>query len=264
MFETGTGTGSGSGSGSAQRGDDERAVRRARKRFARRAWARRWFAWRWLLSGALVLGVVAGSVWLVFFSSVLAVFDVTVEGVDVLDTRAIRVAAAVPMGEPLATVDLDAVAARVEDLAPVQAVDVSRSWPDKVRILVDERTAVAVVERDGALRGLDGDGVIFRDYQRAPSDLPLVKMSAKTRSDALAESAEVVAALPVDLARRVDFVEVKTVDTISLSLRRGRTIFWGSADDSADKARVIDVLLEAAPKATTYDVSVPGQPTTRR
>jgi cell division protein FtsQ len=87
-------------------------------------------------------------------------------------------------------------------------------------------------------------------------------MSAGTRSDALAETARVVSALPADLASRVDYVEVRTVDTISLHLRNGRDVLWGSADDSANKAEVLAVLLKQ--KASFYDVSVPGQPILKR
>ena len=248
----------------AQSSPDEQTIRIARKRFARRQRARRWLAWRGLVALFVVLAVVAGSVWLVFFSSVLSVADVNVEGNQVLDPRAVRRAAEVPTGEPLATVDLDAIAARVETLAAVRSVDVSRAWPDKVRIAIRERMPVAVVERDGVVHGLDKEGVIFTRYPSAPRDLPVVHIDAGTRSDALAEAATVVGVLPSDLAAKIDFVEVETIDTISLRMRNGRTIFWGSADDSENKAKVVEALLDAAPKASTYDVSVPGQPTTRR
>jgi cell division protein FtsQ len=53
---------------------------------------------------------------------------------------------------------------------------------------------------------------------------------------------------------------VQTVDQISLVLRDGRTVVWGSADESGLKAKVLAVLLRQ--RAQTYDVSVPGQPTT--
>ncbi|HSE09767.1 MAG TPA: FtsQ-type POTRA domain-containing protein [Nocardioidaceae bacterium] len=241
---------------------DERTVRIARKRFARRQWARRWLALRGVVVALAVLALLAGAGWLVFFSSALTVEAVEVKGVDVLGSGEVRRVAEVPMGKPLATAPLEAIAARVESLAPVKAVDVTRSWPDTVRIAVLEREAVAVVERDGAVRGLDEEGILFRSYPRVPAGLPVVRISAATRTEALAEAAQVIDALPGDLAARVDHLVVETVDSITLQLRNGRTIFWGSAADSDNKAAVLAVLLEQ--KASLYDVSVPAQPTIKR
>ena len=238
---------------------DDRTVRAARRRFTRRQWARRWLAWRRLLVLLTVVAAVTGGVWLVYFSSHLAVSDVEVVGNDVLSTVEVRRTAAVPAGEPLASIPVEAVAARVEGLAPVKVVDVSRAWPDTVRIALVEREAVAVVARDGEVRGLDADGVLFRSYPEPPAGLPVVRMSAGTRTEALAEAARVIDALPEALAGRVDHLAVETVDSISLRLRNGRTVFWGSADGSLTKADVLEVLLRQ--EASVYDVSVPGLPT---
>jgi cell division protein FtsQ len=243
-------------------GPDERTIRIARKRFARRQWARRWLAWRRLLAAVLVVGLVVGAVWTVFFSSLLAVSGVRVEGTTTLDAVSVRRAAAVPLGQPLATVNLGPITSRVEKLAAVRSVDVSRSWPHRVLISVRERQAVAVVERGGVLRGLDADGVIFRGYPSRPKSLPVLRMGNGTGADALAEAAKVAGALPATIARRVDYVEVRTVDTISLHLRSGRVVRWGSADDSAAKAEVLTALLRQ--KASLYDVSVAGQPIIRK
>jgi cell division protein FtsQ len=243
-------------------GDDtEHSVRLARKRFARRQWARRWLAWRVVVGLLAFVGLVAGVVWLVFFSSVLAVKGVQVEGTGVLDPREVRHVAAVPTGAPLASVDLEAVAARVEALAPIQDVDVSRAWPDRIRIDVTERVAVAVVDQAGVLHGVDEEGVMFRRYPSRPPSLPLLRVGAATQADALAEAARVVETLPAAIASRVEYVSVSTVDTISLRLRSGQTVQWGSADESGHKAEVLAVLLRQ--KASMYDVSVPGQPVTR-
>jgi cell division protein FtsQ len=241
---------------------EDPTVRSARRRFARRQWARRWLAWRVVLGAVVVLGGAVGLLWLVFFSSVLAVQGVQVEGTAVLDPREVRDVAAVPTGSPLAKVDLDAVAARVERLTPVAGVDVSRAWPDRIRIDVTERTAVAVVDHGGQLRGVDANGVMFRRYLSRPAHLPVLRIAASTRTAALAEAAEVVEVLPDPIAARVQYVMVNTVDTISLRLRSGQTVRWGSAEQSALKADVLAVLLEQ--KATVYDVSVPGQPVLRR
>jgi cell division protein FtsQ len=209
-----------------------------------------------------VVGGVGGLVWLFYFSSVLSVSGVKVDGSSGAQVAAVKRAAQVPFGSPLATVNLKAIKARVEDLAVVKKADISRSWPDQVRIDVTERTPVAVVERNGAFSALDEDGVLFRSYSSRPAGLPVVHMSVRTGADALAEAAQVAGVLPADLASEVDYVDVGTVDTISLHLRNGKTILWGSADDSANKAKVLAVLLQH--RASFYDVSVPGQPVLRR
>jgi cell division protein FtsQ len=243
---------------------DEKTVRLARRRFTRRQWARRWLAWRRVVVAVLLLVVLVTAGWLVFFSPVLAVSGVQVTGTRVLSPAVVRRAASVPLGTPVATVGLDAITARVERLPAVKSVDVSRSWPDRVRIDVVERRPVAVVEggRGTPLRGVDREGVLFRRFPSRPRTLPIVRMGAKTGTDALAEAATVAGSLPAGLARKVRYVQVQTVDTISLELRSGRTVRWGSADDSADKARVLDRLLGV--KASFFDVSVPGQPVIRR
>jgi cell division protein FtsQ len=234
---------------------------RIRKRFARRQWARRWLAWRVVVAGLLVAAAVAGVVWLVFFSSVLDVEDVEIEGNNMLTDDRLRRAAAVPTGEPLALADLDAIRARVEALPAVESVDVSREWPHAVLLDVTEREAVAVIDVDGRLRGMDETGVVFRTYATRPPGMPRIRVAADTRGEAMAEGAAVVRALPPAVAKRVDFVELRTVDQISLKLRDGRTVVWGSAEQSEDKARVLGPLLGI--EGTRYDVSVPGQPTVR-
>jgi cell division protein FtsQ len=235
---------------------------RTRRRFARRQWGRRWLAWKYVVAAVVLVVVVVSGMWLVYFSSVLAVQGVDVGGIRQLSAAQVRAAAAVPDGEPLARVDLDRIRSRVEAMAPVRSADVTREWPDRVRIDVQERRVVAVVEIGGALRGMDADGVVFTDYAKAPAGLPRVVTGSDTGSDALREAALVIASLPTDLQAKLDHVEVGTVDEIALELRDGRTVQWGSAEESDQKAEVLPVLLDRV-KASHYDVSVPGQPTTR-
>jgi cell division protein FtsQ len=236
------------------------ATIRSRKRFARRQWARRWLAWRRVVALLLLMALMVGAVWLFYFSDVLAVEDVEVQGTRTLSSEEVREVAAVPSGLPLARVDLDAIRARVEALAVVRDADVTRTWPDGVLVDVEERVAIAVIEIGGRTRGMDAEGVVFRDYPKPPPGMPQVRTSTDTRSDALREAALVVEALPTEISRRVDHVEVATIDQISLVLRDGKTVVWGSAEESDAKAEVLAGLLQQP--ASKYDVSVPAQPTT--
>lgn len=235
---------------------------RNRRRFARRQWARRWLTWKWVV-GLLGVAVLAGlGIWLLWFSSVLTAKNVTVTGTGYLSADDIRAAAAIGSEEPLISLDVGAVRNRVAALAPVDSVAVRRVWPDRVRIDVDERDAVAVVDIAGEIRGIDADGVVFRSYPSKPRNLPLVQAGTGARDEAITESAQVVSAMPATLARRIDHVEVETVDQITLVLRDGRTVVWGSAEKSEQKARVLEALLTTK-RAQEYDVSVPGLPTSR-
>lgn len=241
-------------------GGVDAATRRSRRAFARRQWARRWLTWKYVLAAVLALGLLAGSAWLVFFSRVLAVETVQVSGAERLAVAEVRGVADVQLGEPLARLDLQAVRARVEALALVRDAEVTRRWPDTVLIDVEERVAVAVVEIGGRARGLDAEGVVFDRFGPA-GDLPRVRTSPDPGRDALREAAAVVSSLPEDLAARVDYVQVETIDRISLVLRDERTVLWGSAEQSDLKAEVLAGLLRRP--GSTYDVSVPGQPTVR-
>lgn len=241
---------------------DDRRSRRTRRRFARRQWARRWLSLRYLLALVAFVALVSTSIWLVFFSATLQVKRVDVVGNQLLSDARLREVADIPLGDQLALVGLDRADARVGSLAEIKSVDVTRTWPDAVRISVVERTAVAVVELAGRIRGLDSDGIVFRDYKTAPRGMPRIRPGGAAGTDALKEAATVVSALPDDLVTRVDHVEVATVDQITLVMRDERQVLWGSAEESELKAQVIDRLL-AAEKAQVYDVSVPGNPTVR-
>jgi cell division protein FtsQ len=251
---------------SASEGPDgatvDRATRRSRRRFARRQWRRRWLAWRYLLAMVVVLALVVAGVYAVWFSSWLAVEDIDVSGAQTVTASDIRARSGIDEGEPLIRVDLAAAERRIGALAVVRDVSVSRQWPHGVLISIDERVAIAVVEIGGQLRGMDEDGVVFRSYKEAPPGLPRVETSIGTTSAALKEAAKVVSALPQDLSLQVDHVDVKTVDQISLVLKDGRVVIWGSADESDTKAEVAENLL-ANVQAQQYDVSVPSKPTTR-
>jgi cell division protein FtsQ len=241
--------------------DREETVTIAGRDLTRRRWARRLRRLRPFLYAALVLAAIGGSVWLVFYSSVVTVREVSVDGNQTISAVRVRAVAKVPMGRQLARVDLGAIRARVETIPAVKSVSVSRSWPHTVAISVTERTPVAVVDRGAGLQAVDEDGVLFGSYARRPSELPLVVTAPDVKSEALAEASRVVTSLRADIAADVDRVEVETVDRITLHLTGGRTVMWGSAENSDQKAAVLAVLLKQ--DAQEIDVSVPGRPTTR-
>ena len=242
-------------------GPDEETVRIARKDFRKRRNAGRWRLVRRLALALLVVGLVAGSVWVVFFSSYVTAREVDVVGSRTIPDARIERAANVPVGTPLARVDLNAIVKRLQPIDAVRYVKVARGWPHTVRITITERTAIAVIDQGSGLKALDSQGVSFGGYQARPKHLPLVRTDPGTPGEALKEGAKVVDSLPSRIAGRVDAVEVASVDEIKLVLRSGRKVIWGSAEDSDQKAEVLAVLLKQP--GNQIDVTVPGRPTTR-
>jgi cell division protein FtsQ len=245
----------------ASAGPDEETVRIARKDFLKRRHAGRWRRLRMIVLALLLVAAVSGSVWLVFFSSYVTARSVDVSGARTVAESRIKRAAEVPMGTPLARLDLNAIRTRVESIESVRRVEVSRSWPHTVHIVVTERTPIAVINQGKGLQALDSQGVLFGSYATRPRRLPLVRTEPSTSSEALVETGRVIDALPPQIAGRVDMVNVATVDKIELVLSNGRQVLWGSAENSDQKAEVLAVLLKRP--GQQIDVSVPGQPTTK-
>lgn len=232
--------------------------------FRRRRRAGRWRVFRRATALVLVLALLAGAAWLVLFSDYVTAERVEISGTTTIPDVRVRRAADVPTGTPLARVDLDRIRARVEAIPSVRAVEVSRSWPHAVRIVVQERQPVGVIERGGGLQALDAEGVLFGSYPSRPARLPLVEAGGGADTEALTEAGRVLASLPAPLLRRVDTVQVGSVDDVRLGLRGGPRVLWGSAASSAQKAEVLAAMMRHAARGVQeVDVSVPGRPTTR-
>lgn len=214
-----------------------------------------------VLIAVVVLALLAGGVWLVGFSSLLATKRVDVSSGETLDPDDVRSVAQVPLGEPLARQDVAEIAGRVATLRPVRWVEVTRTWPSTITITVLERTPVLAVPQSGSFQLIDDTGMSFRSVPAIPAEVVRADMDASNA--ALLSSAGVVAkALPNNLKKQVVKIQADSPDAIRLLLRNGAVVTWGSADDSALKASVTVALLKR--KAASYDVSAPHTPATTR
>jgi cell division protein FtsQ len=222
---------------------------------------------RWLL-GVLIVGLVCGSVWLIWFSTVLVATDVEVEGMTTLGADTIRAQAEVPLGVQLARLDTVAIETRVAQMQRIGQVDVRRRWPNTVLVSVKERVPVGWVMSDGGIRYVDRSGIDFRTVSKEPEHL--LEMRIETvdpliRQHALEAVARIVAFLRAeagDLYTQVRYVSAATQDSVHLRLTDERTVVWGSAERNEDKAVVLRPLLKV--DAERYDVSAPELPTTKR
>ncbi|MCE6993784.1 FtsQ-type POTRA domain-containing protein [Saccharothrix sp. S26] len=241
--------------GAANAGSRPAARRRPSSRRPSRAQAYRRKVVRRRVGAVLVMLVVTVVVCTVWFTPALGVREVQVRGILDLTADEVRAAAAVEPGTPLVRLDVDAVAGRVRELPRVAGVEVERVLPGTVRLTVDEREPVAVIKAPEGAHLVDVTGKDYATVVQPPVGLPELKVTP----DAVAAAVAVLTQLPESLRKDVSTVTADSPSDVRLALGGGREARWGSSDDTARKAAVLEVLLTR--KGSVFDVSSPELPT---
>jgi len=237
------------------------------------AWGRgrrprtRWRAAFFALAG---LAVVGGVGWALLGNRVFVVRSVTVTGTHLLAPAQVIAAANVLPGTPLMSVDAGSVTRRVEAISQVASATVTEDWPDHLVIAVTERVpAMAVRMTGGGYDLVDPTGVIVRWTKARPAALPVLATSLQ--GSALRGDPEVIAAggvlaeLQPWLAPQVAQLSAAAAPAgppqVTLDLRDGKTVRWGSVGDAAQKNRELAIFLTG--QAHDVDVSAPGTVVTK-
>jgi cell division protein FtsQ len=208
----------------------------------------------------LVLALLAGAGWLVGFSDVLAVERVEIRGAQRLTASSVRDAAAVPLGVPVARQDLTAIAGRVSTLPQIRSVEVSRSWPNTIRVVVVERRPVLGVREPEGFVLIDSHGVAFEIQPTLPKGVLQADVDPSNVA-VLVEVGTVAAAIPAALRGRVESLQATSRSSVMVVLSNGVRVNWGTGADSALKADIVLALLKRKP--STIDVSSPHNPAIR-
>lgn len=218
---------------------------------------------RWLIPIVIVVPIVLAAGWLLLFSPWLAVTQVQVtvsSAPDIagpLTADEVRAVAAVETGTPLLRVDTGAIEQRVAAMPQVASATVSRSWPDAIVIDVVRRAPVALVAGPAVYDVVDATGAVIRSVPAVEEGLPVVRATGAGLEVAVAVARE----LPEAIRSKVVGIEASTRNNVTLLLRNGSEVMWGSAEEGPFKAEVLAVLLKEV-DAKYYDVSAPGVPAT--
>src|SRR6202035_3097683 len=98
-----------------------------------------------VLTWGIVIAVLSvGLGLLLYFTPIMSVRNLVVDGLQALPRDEVVAAVAVPPGTPLLQVDTDKVANRVATIRRVASVRVQREYPSSLRVTVVERVPVAV------------------------------------------------------------------------------------------------------------------------
>lgn len=234
---------------------ERNSMSRAQRQELRAGQAKRRRRIAWII--ALVVVLVGGSgVYVVWYTSVLGLKEITVSGVDGAVADAVRAAAPPTDGSPMIKIDLGMVRRDILEVPQVSGVSVSRHWPGTLVIDVTPRVPVAVVSANGKLWLLDAGGTPYVTTPSVPKGLMTLRLATPGAGDpATLAGLAVAQQLPDPIAALVASISARTQYDISLELKDGRTVQWGDPTDGARKAQVLGPLL--AQPGTKFDISDP-------
>ncbi|MDQ0374428.1 cell division protein FtsQ/DivIB [Cellulomonas humilata] len=249
------------------------------ERFAERSRARRNLARRQVLMVAGSTVLVGALGWLLFFSPVLALdpAQVHIEGAGtVVAVDQVLDVVGAHATTPLPRLDTVRLRDEVLEVPGVREARVTREWPQGLAVVLVAREPVAAVPEQpgaatpGATPGqagfalLDMDGVQVGRVDAAPEGLPVVDVPVGDKRT-LSAVLTVLQQLPADLLAQVGDVSARTQDTVTMNLRDGVRVDWGSASETPLKIAVLSALRAspAAAGATVIDVSAPRLPITK-
>ena len=211
---------------------------------------------------ALVIALaVVGSAALVYFTPLLSVRTIAVAGASSVSEEEILDRLDVPVGLPLVRVDTAAAAQRVATIPALATVRVQRKYPSTVQVTVEERTPVAFFESPDGTQLLESSGGDFAIAPPPPGVVRLVTDNPVFGDPVTKDALAVLDTLPPLLRDQAGELRASTLSDISILLLDGRTVVWGSKDDSQRKAAVAIALLSQP--GQIFDVSSPDLPTTK-
>lgn len=227
-------------------------------------------SWRYRLGLAAIVAVAAGAGYLFWLrdSSLVAIDNVDVVGVT-SGERAEIVAELTRLGEGMTTLHVDR--ERIETAAAafptVDSVSLDPNFPHGLRIEVDERPPALLVSTGGREVPVAADGTLLNGVA-VPEDepLPVVEVNEIPAQGTLGgeplEQALVAGAAPEALRGLIEAVDHSDDAGVSVELRGGIPVRFGSGERAAEKwAAAAAVLADPKLDALTYlDVRVPERP----
>jgi cell division protein FtsQ len=150
----------------------------------------------------------------------------------------------------------------------IESISIISQPPHELQVRVVERTPISVVVTGGVGFLYDPSGIRL-GVATGSEKLPTIIITGDPKtSKNYTQAIDVLLSLPSSLLEKVAYIQAKTRDNVTMSLRGNarQTIIWGDSTQSALKSRVLKVLLFKTPARVpaTFDVSSPLTPSVIR
>lgn len=213
---------------------------------------------RWVLPA--LMAVVTVVVLILYFSPLLGVRGVEVDGNPTLSDDEVLRTAKIQPGTSMLRVDAGEVQERLAEMPKVAGAEVMLDWPSTVRIEITESTPAVYFRTRGGVRLVDSHGVAFETVQQPPRGVPELRVP-EVDGPATSAALGVLNALPEQVRGEVTAVQAEKPDSVWLQLTDDRVVEWGATEETGRKARILQPLLTRPGKV--YDVTTPELPTVR-
>jgi cell division protein FtsQ len=224
----------------------------------------------------LIVGAI-GALWalwaLISGSQLFEIETIDVRGVAALSSDAVIQRAAVPDGETLLRLDKDAVTDRLLADPWIADARVSRRIPSTLRISVEERVPVAVVDTGVTFWFVDGNGrVLSESLPDSATVLPVIRdlpdfaaePGVVSESKILRNALRVLAGLGDDLLASVRTVSAPSANETALLTASSVEIMIGEATLLDEKSILVaDILREQGDQVVFIDVRSVERPISR-
>jgi cell division septal protein FtsQ len=231
---------------------------------------------RRLITSLLAISTIFASAYLLGWSSLLSVSQVSVSGssaVNLVLSELSKNGIEPKIGDQLARVDVRSIKKTLGQLDWISNSDVSRNWFDKkLSIVVQERVAIAkTISAQNLSLNFDSKGFIFTPTSQkqlvAQSALPSVTSQSPSNGD-LTSIAALLEQIPADLRYLLSDLESISITKSSFILMDTRhnsstlRINWGGATDIGQKSKVLAALLKLPENKgiKQVDLSQPDSP----
>ena len=231
---------------------------------------------RRLITSLLAISTIFASAYLLGWSSLLSVSQVSVSGssaVNLVLSELSKNGIEPKIGDQLARVDVRSIKKTLGQLDWISNSDVSRNWFDKkLSIVVQERVAIAkTISAQNFSLNFDSKGFIFTPTSPkqlvAQSALPSVTSQSPSNGD-LTSIAALLEQIPADLRYLLSDLESISITKSSFILMDTRhnsstlRINWGGATDIGQKSKVLAALLKLPENKgiKQVDLSQPDSP----
>lgn len=225
----------------------------------------------WTIVAIVILVLVTGGWALLYFSPILAIEEISHEGLDLVAESEAEERTAVLTGTPLPQVNDRNATELFADTPAVDDVTVRAEPPHGLVVIVNEHTPVAMSPQGKQYVVFSESGIELAEIpsQRAQEfDLPVVASASDVVDQEVFDTiTKVLGSLPDELREEVRAASGASIDSIELELSSGKTVLWGNNEQAQKKIQVLEALLgldeEQAAEISEYDVSAPDFPVTR-